>query len=121
MISICEIITAMVLKYDLKVNNEDDFSLFLNKEYSLYVYNKLRQRRRLVHDAETGIMGEKRNYVGKVLVRKLSRNREIVATRLLTHVFPINAMPLFSLDLTATDAKTISAEFVADGHEDIYR
>lgn len=64
------------------------FTLNLNDSNQAYVYKKLLEWSKKIHDQQTGKMGLKKNYVGTILISEHNREQDIYRQITLIDCFP---------------------------------
>lgn len=99
-----------VTTVDLAIN----YSLNINDNNALYVYNTLVDWKRLVHNPLTGEDGIKKDYVGKIVVVNATRKGDIFWQRTFHEAWPFGTLPALDLAYESIDPLEIEISFRAD-------
>ena len=90
------------------------FTVNLNEENNMYIYNILRGWADLVYDPLTGRQGLKRDYYGEIYVAIFNKAGDIFREFKFTPVIPNGAITAMALDYTAPGVYEASMTFRAD-------
>jgi hypothetical protein len=100
--------TSTIADLDIK------FTVNLNEENNMYIYNILRGWADLAYDPLTGRQGLKRDYYGEVYVAIFNKAGDIFREFKFTPVIPNGAPNAMALDYTATGVYEMTMKFRAD-------
>jgi len=90
------------------------FTVNLNDDNNMYIYNTLRAWGDLVYDPLTGRQGLKRDYVGEIYVGIANKEASIFREFKFTPVIPNGALTPLDLDYNSDKLYDIDAKFRAD-------
>jgi len=100
--------TETVANLDIK------FSVNLNEENNMYIYNILRGWADLAYDPLTGRQGLKRDYYGQIYVAIFNKAGDIFREFRFTPVIPQGGFTAMDLNYTSANLYEITAKFRAD-------
>lgn len=90
------------------------FSVNLNEDNNMYIYNILRGWADLAYDPLTGRQGLKRDYYGEIYVAIFNKAGDIFREFRFTPVIPREALTQMDLEYTSTNLYEVTAKFRAD-------
>jgi len=96
------------------------FTVNLNEQNQMYVYNTLRSWRDLVYDPLTGATGLKKDYVGNMIINIFDPVGNVFRKVDCKFVFPMTNLPAMDLDSTQlTEVYEMEVTFACDVWDDV--
>lgn len=105
---------AAAVPQDTIANLEVKFTVNLNEDNNMYIYNILRAWGDLSYDPLTGRQGLKRDYYGEMFVAIANKAGDIFREFKFTPVIPFGGLSPMILDYISPDLYEITAKFRAD-------
>jgi hypothetical protein len=105
---------AAAVPVDTIANLEIKFSINLNEDNNMYIYNILRGWADLAYDPLTGRQGLKRDYYGEIYVAIFNKAGDIFREFRFTPVIPYGGLTPMALDYLSNNLYEVTAKFRAD-------
>lgn len=94
------------------------FTVNLNEENDMYIYNILRGWADLAYDPLTGRQGLKRDYYGQIYVAIFNKAGDIFREFRFTPVIPMGALTPMILDYVSANLYEVTAKYRADAYKE---